>query len=99
MKARIFVAQIAAGLALVAVSQTGACDCAPCPEQEPFESGTYEIIGLTHPSITMPEDQWLRDTVVGARVMVDREAGDVTIQYRKDGTTYQVHYTIEGPPP
>ncbi|HLT38939.1 MAG TPA: hypothetical protein VK034_21795 [Enhygromyxa sp.] len=47
----------------------------------------------------MPEDQWLRDTVVGARVMVDREAGEVTIQCTKDGTTYQVHYTIEGSPP
>lgn len=99
MRAHLSVARITAALALVALSQTGGCDCAPCPEQVPFDSGNYEIVGLTHPNIVMPEDEWLLSTVVGARVMVDREAGEVTIQYTKDGTTYQVHYTIEDSPP
>src|SRR5690606_6523830 len=79
---------------LAALSQTGGCDCAPCPEPEPFKSGNYEIVGLAfgHPE---PESQWLLDTVIGAAVIVDRGAREVTIRYTKEGSTYEVHYTIE----
>jgi hypothetical protein len=88
-------AWIGAFLGVLGLNQAGGCVRNECPEREPFESGNYEIIGLTY-DFLMPEDQWLVNTVVGAQVTVDREAGEVTISYIKDGTTYQVHYTIEG---
>ncbi len=76
---------------LAALSQAGAC-WGDCPELEPFESGDYVIQPLTHPR---PQDQWLVDTVTGALLSVDREAGEATIRYTRDGTTYEVHYTLE----
>lgn len=97
MKVCLSVAQLgwasALVVALAAMSQTAGCWPA-CPEPEPFESGNYVIVGLAngHPR---PEDQWLLDTVVGAQLTVDREAGEATIRYTKDGTTYEVRYTLE----
>ena len=80
-------------VAFAAVSQTGGC-WPGCPEPEPFQSGDYVIVGLAHGN-PRPEDQWLVDTVSGAQLTVDREAGEATIRYTKDGTTYEVHYTLE----
>jgi hypothetical protein len=78
---------------LAAVSQAGGC-WEPCPEPIPFESGNYVIVGLASGD-PRPEDQWLVDTVTGAELTVDREAGNATIRYTKDDTTYEVHYTLE----
>jgi hypothetical protein len=88
---------VSAIVGLVLLSQTGACVCTPCPDQEPFESGRYEVVGLN--GRTEPESQWLIDTVIGAQLTVDRETGEATIRYTKDGTTYEVQYTIEGSQP
>lgn len=80
-------------VALTVVSQLMGCWPA-CPEPEPFESGEYVIVGLASGD-PRPEDQWLVDTVTGAQLRVDREAGEARIRYTKDGTTYEVHYTLE----
>lgn len=98
MSTRLSVARFTWALALGVVSQTGGCDRDRCPEPVPFESGNYEIVGLVygHPRL---EDQWLFETVVGAHMSVDQDAGEVTIRYTKDDTTYEVRYTIEGTEP
>jgi hypothetical protein len=100
MRARASIVQLGwAGtlaVALAAVSQTAGCWPA-CPEPEPFESGDYVIVGLAKGN-PRPEDQWLVDTVTGAQLTVDREASEATIRYTKDGTTYEVHYTLESDP-
>jgi hypothetical protein len=66
----IRLASVAALVGLVVLSQTGGCDCAPCPEPARFESGNYEIVGLAFGQ-PEPESQWLLDTVIGAAVVVD----------------------------
>jgi hypothetical protein len=78
------------GVAIAAGSLTGGC-WSPCPEPELFESGVYEIGGL----ISGPADQWLVATIIGAQLTVDRDASEATIRYTRDGTTYEVHYTLE----
>jgi hypothetical protein len=89
---------VAALVGLAVLSPAGGCGCDPCPEPERFESSNYEIVGLAyqHPE---PESQWLLDTVIGAQLTVDRETGEATIRYTKDGTTYEVQYTIGGSQP
>ena len=79
-------------VALAAVSQTAGC-WPGCPEKEPFESGDYVVLPLN--DLPRPEDQWLVDRVTGALLSVDREADEATIRYTRDGTTYEVHYTLE----
>ena len=83
------------GTSLVVALAIQTAGCWPaCPEPEPFESGNYVIVGLAKGN-PRPEDQWLVDTVSGAQLAVNREAGEATIRYTKDGTTYEVHYTLE----
>jgi hypothetical protein len=77
-----------------ALSQTGGCGGADCPEPEPFLSGNYEIVGLAYGQVG-PDQQRLLDTVTGAAVSVDRESRVVTITYTKEGATYEVRYMIK----
>jgi hypothetical protein len=80
-------------LGLATVSLTTGC-WPGCDPYESVESGDYVIDGVAGAD-PRPEDRWLLDAVVGALLTVDREANETTIRYTHDGTTSEVHYTLE----
>jgi hypothetical protein len=75
--------------AMIAMAPALGCDC-NCDPPDPMESGDYVIVprasGHVHPG-----DEWL----VGGQLHVDREAEVATIRYTREGTTYEVRYTLE----
>lgn len=61
--------------------------CGYC-EPPKVKSGTYI---LAADGSAAQECEWL----VGSEIMIDRESGAATIRYERDGTTYEVHFTLE----
>jgi hypothetical protein len=84
-------AKIACGLGIaLGVLQVHACCEDPT---ELLEDGDYVIRRFDvagEPHTVHPEFDWL----VGAEVHVDRGARLMTIRYEREGTTYEVRYTL-----
>jgi hypothetical protein len=94
-KSAIGFASLIAIAGLTALSHTVGC-IGTCPDLPPVESGEYRVVEHRYGDEADPLERWVLDRAVDAQVTVDRETGEVTVRYVKDGTTYQVHYTIEG---
>ena len=72
---------LATALAYTATSCTDRC------ESEPVNSGSYVV---DHMWSGPPGRDWL----IGADVEIDREERLMTIRYTREGTTYEVRYTL-----
>lgn len=93
----VFSTQARAGmLALLAVVAVGAGCYEPCPWPEAFESGRYEVTGLSEGED--PPAASLLEAVIGAELVVDRDAGEATLRYRRDATTYEATFRFEPAP-
>lgn len=78
-------------MAMVLATMTGptfGCDC-NCDPLDPMESGDYLIADPAYGRVHAG-DEWL----IGGELHVDREAHSATIRYIREGTTYEVRYTL-----
>jgi hypothetical protein len=87
MKTRGATTLLAITLGWLVITATG-CDC-NCDEPASFESGDYLIVEPAYRQL-FPGDEWF----VGGGLHVDREAQVATIRYTREGTTYEVRYTL-----
>ena len=97
-KSALGLASFVAIVGLTALSHTFGC-IGPCPDPTPFDSGEYTVVEHSYGNEGDPLERWVLDRAIDAQLTVDRDAGEVTIRYVKDGSTYQVHYTIEDSQP
>src|SRR5690606_22068507 len=81
----------AAALATLAVS---ACVSGPCPESVPIESGEYTVVKRLHGD-EGGSDGWLHAILPGAQLSIDRASDTATLVYEREGSTYQVVFTLE----
>lgn len=75
--------------AIVVMGPVSGCDC-NCDTPDPAESGDYVIVPRGSGNV-QPGDEW----VIGGELHVDRDANFATIRYTREGTTYEVRYTLE----
>ena len=88
-------ARRAAKMGAVLVSACTLIGCwGDCEEPLPIESGTYVVTGK-HYGQLQPGDEWVRDAIVGAQLVVDAEAGTAVIIYEVDGATVEVRFRLE----
>ncbi|KIG17820.1 hypothetical protein DB30_02853 [Enhygromyxa salina] len=90
--------RLTTGLALALVLMMGAAHVAGCIERcddsdslEPLESGEYMIVNRRGPLMEGYED------LVGAQLIIDRDAETSIIRYTRDGTTYEVRHALDAP--
>jgi hypothetical protein len=78
----------AALASMLLTTPTFGCD----PDCGPYrmESGDYRIIAPADGRLA-PEDEWL----LGGELHVDRDADLAILRYSRDGTTYEVEFTLE----
>ncbi|WP_052559076.1 hypothetical protein [Enhygromyxa salina] len=89
---------ISLALALVlalGAAQLGSCigRCDDSETLEPLESAEYVIINRRGPLRPGYED------LVGAQLIIDRDAETSIIRYTRDGTTYEVRHALDAPCP
>lgn len=78
-------------LCLVIAALSHACNDEPC-EGGFLDPGDYMVSEVVGPEGSgVASHPWLE----GARVHVDRAAGSMTIRYERDGSTYEVRYTLQ----
>ncbi|KIG13018.1 hypothetical protein DB30_00792 [Enhygromyxa salina] len=65
--------------------------CGDSNSLEPVESGEYVLIEPFGPLRPGYED------LVGAQLIIDRDANTSIIRYTREGTTYEVRHTLDGP--
>lgn len=75
--------------AIVALGPGLGCDC-NCDAPYPMESGDYVIASPTYDNIHAGDEGFL-----GGELHVDREAHLATLRYTREGTTYEVRYTLQ----
>lgn len=88
MKIRNWIPFITMTLGLLAITVPGCIRT--CDEPDLFESGDYVIVEPAYQQV-IPGDEWF----LGGQLHVDRQAQVATIRYTRDGTTYEVHFTLE----
>jgi hypothetical protein len=77
-------------LAVLGVASTLGCIAFGCDDVDltPIEAGEFTV---TQRAYGPDEQQWM----IGAQLTIDREAEVAILRYTRDGTTYEVHYTLE----
>lgn len=76
--------------AALAIGPAMGCYCNCDTLLPPVESGDYVIVPRG-PGKVHAGDEWL----AGGEIHVDRETEVATIRYTREGTTYEVRYTLE----
>lgn len=70
-----------------------ACDGRCRGDLLPIESGEYTVVEHLHGGDETIDD-WTKAALSGAQLSIDRAGEIATLVYERDGTTYQVSYTL-----
>jgi hypothetical protein len=77
-------------LALLA-SVVQSIGCGGCESSIPVEGGSFRVAKVRQVSAS---EEWLADALIDGQLDVDLESNVATLQYEREGTTYQVRFTI-----
>lgn len=83
----------AAALVVLLVGAVQSFGCSNCGEPKSLEAGSFRIVQAHEGT-----EEWLADALIDGQLDLDREDGVATVQYVREGTTYEVRFTIEAWP-
>jgi len=94
-----YVVRAAIVLGLTAMVQSLGCACNYCDEVEvaPLGSGQYTVAEVMYRE---PGSDWIgteAEALIGGEFEVDADTNIATLRYTREGTTYEVRFTIEQP--